>query len=208
MQKIQLKFYNQLNRMSSISNIILLFAIAHALLLSMMVYTFPRINEKLNTLAFDLLTFGYSVSETKNMLQNLDQTTTDFYIFPQLLFLDLLYPFFIALFLSTFIIRLSNQIKSKKKIFSKLYLLPFIAMCADYLENVFILKMITHSNNISSVTIKTASVLTQLKGFFTMLSWIILFILLGIWLSAKLRSRETWSIKKVLKSNNLKIKGQ
>ena len=62
------------------------------------------------TQAFDLKTFGYSQEEATLMIQNLDKSTIDFYIFPQLLLLDILYPILLALFLSTLIIRLSNLI--------------------------------------------------------------------------------------------------
>ena len=102
--------YRKLNRMSSKSAIIILFLLAHLVLFLMMVFTFPRINTQIGTQAFDLKTFGYSQEEATLMIQNLDQSTIDFYIFPQLLLLDILYPILLALFLSTLIIRLSNLI--------------------------------------------------------------------------------------------------
>ena len=114
--------YKKLNRMSSKSGIIILFLLAHLVLFLMMVFTFPRINAQIGTQAFDLKTFGYSQEEATLMIQNLDQLTIDFYIFPQLLLLDILYPILLALFLSTLIIRLSNLILvNPNRIYATLY---------------------------------------------------------------------------------------
>lgn len=175
-----------LERLATKKGIIVLFILSHIVLLSMMIFTFPRINEKFGTQAFDLKTFGYSRSEATMMLQNLDQSTIDFYLFPQLFFLDILYPILLALFLSTLIIRLVNLSKiNQNYFFSNLYVLPFIAMSADYFENIMISVMITNPTNVSSGVIETASILTLMKGGFTTLSWLVILILLVIWLINK-----------------------
>ena len=128
-------FYGILERLASKSGILILFILAHTTLLLMMLFTFPRINDKLGTEAFDLKPFGYTQAEAISMIQNLDQTTIDLYIFPQLFLLDVLYPFLLALLLSTLIIRLSKLIKLKANpFFSNLYILPFIAMFIDYIN--------------------------------------------------------------------------
>ena len=190
MENLNNKIYCRLERMSSWTGIITLFILAHLVLLSMMIFTFPEINDKLGTQAFDLKTFGYSESETFTMLQNLDKATVDIYIFPQLFFLDILYPVLLSLFLSALIIRLSNLTMMNRKGFSSvLYLLPFAAMVFNYLENGFIFQMITNSADVSTVVIKTASILTQLKGAFTMLNWTIIFILSGVWVKNKFLHR-------------------
>lgn len=98
------KIHNKMEWMTSKSRITGLFLISHAILLLMLLITFPQINDKLGTEAFDLRTFGYSIEEAKMMLQNLDQITINFYLFPQLFLLDILYPILLALFLSTLII--------------------------------------------------------------------------------------------------------
>jgi len=116
----------------------------------------------------------------------LDQSTIDFYLFPQLFLLDILYPFLLALFLSTVIIRLSNLIKiSQEHIFSNLYILPFIAMCFDYIENIMISLMITNPTDVSSGVIKASSFFTLMKGAFTTLSWTIIVILFVVWLVSR-----------------------
>ena len=80
------KQYIKLEQISSKTGIITLFLLAHSILLSMMLFTFPQINAKMGTEAFDLKTFGYSQTDAIAMIQNLDQATINFYIFPQLFF--------------------------------------------------------------------------------------------------------------------------
>lgn len=180
------KMYQQLEPLSSKKGILLLFVLAHSVLGMMLIFTFPRINGRLGAQAFDLKTFGYSESEALSMLQNLDPATINFYIFPQLLLLDVLYPVLLALFLSAVMIRLARLINlSRNHLFSNLYLLPFLAMISDYLENVMILLLIKNATAPSLIIIQVASILTQLKGAFTMLSWTIILVLLTIWLTQK-----------------------
>ena len=184
------KIHNKLERMASKSGVIGLFLLSHTVLLLMMLFTFPRINEKFGTPAFDLKTFGYSQSEATMMLRNLDQSTIDLYLFPQLFLLDILYPILLALFLSTAIIRLSDLVKiSRNHVFSNLFMLPFIAMFIDYFENIMITLMITNPTNVSPGLIKTSSIFTQMKGGFTTLSWLVIFILLVIWLINKRKNK-------------------
>ena len=180
------KIHAKLELITSKYRITGLFLISHAVLLLMFLITFPQINAKLGTEAFDLKTFGYSQEEAKIMLQNLDQVTIDFYLFPQLFLLDILYPILLALFLSTLIIRLSNFTKIKQNhIFSYLFLLPFLAMFFDYFENIMISLILLNPTNVSPEVIKTASICTQTKGILTSLSWFVILILFLIFLIKK-----------------------
>jgi len=185
------KIHNKLERLATKRGLIVLFLLSHTVLLLMMLFTFPRINAKFGTQAFDLKTFGYSQSEALMMLRNLDQSTVDFYLFPQLFLLDLLYPILLALFLSTAIIRLSDLIKiSRDHVFSNLFLLPFIAMIIDYFENIMISLMILNPTSVPLGLIKTASVFTQMKAGFTTLSWLVIIILLVIWVIDKRKNKK------------------
>lgn len=185
------QIHNTLERFATKSGLIGLFLLSHTVLLLMMLFTFPRINAKLGTQAFDLKTFGYSQSEATMMLRNLDQSTIDFYLFPQLFLLDILYPILLALFLSTTIIRLSNLIKlSRDHAFSNVFMLPFIAMFMDYFENIMISLMITNPTNVSSGVIKTASICTGMKSGFTTLSWLVILTLLVMWLIGKRKNKK------------------
>ena len=184
------RIHSKLKKIASKKGIIRLFFLSHAVLLSMMFFTFPRINAKFGTEAFDLKPFGYSESEALRMLQNLDQSTIDFYLFPQLFLLDLLYPILLALFLSTLIIRLSRPIKiDEKQSSSILFILPFVAMIADYLENIMISYMITNRSSELSEVIRAANVFTLTKGIFTTLSWLAILILLFVWLVQKFKKQ-------------------
>lgn len=183
--------YNWLARMASKKVILLFFFLSHFVLLMMMLFTFPKINAKLGTKAFDLKTFGYSKSEALLMLKNLDEATIELYLFPQLFFLDILYPILLALFLSTVIIRLSHLIKiGKHNILSNLFILPFLAMLMDYFENSMISLMITNTDDVSSGVIQAASIFTLTKGLLTTICWCVILILTVIWLFNKFRDKK------------------
>lgn len=180
-----------LRKTSSIKKIGIAFIASHFVLLLMMVYTFPVINNQIKTKAFDLQTFGYQVSESELIVNNLNDQTTSLYLFPQLTLLDVLYPFLLALFLSSLSFRLINITRSKSKITSILLVIPFLAMIFDYLENICIILMITKSIEISETIVVLSSTFTILKGVLTSVAWITI-IGYGI----------KWFRIKILKRNN------
>lgn len=181
MKMIQDKLSTKLNQISSTKGVIALFLMAHIVLLLMMTLTFPPINAQIETQAFDLQTFGYSLEDAAMILQNLNQDTKELYIFPQLLLLDILYPFLLALFLSVLMIRLWNLTYLSPKFLSYLFLIPFIAMFFDYFENTLIILMITESVELASGIVSIASMCTLLKGIMTTVSWIVILVLFVIW---------------------------
>ena len=190
--KISNRIYNGLQGLASRKRILILFLLAHGVLLLMMTLTFPRINSQMGNKAFDLQTFGYSHQEAAVMLGNLDEATKDLYVFPQLLLLDILYPLLLALFLSALIIRLLKLMgRSAVYPYSQLYLLPFLAMIFDYVENVLILFMLDHSDNVSELLVKVASSATLLKGVSTLLSWILVLVLFLSWVLSKPKIHKT-----------------
>ena len=75
---------SHLIKTASVKKICISFIASHFVLLLMMVYTFPRINNQIGTKAFDLQSFGYSVSEAASIVNNLNDQTTSLYLFPQL----------------------------------------------------------------------------------------------------------------------------
>ena len=182
--------YKRIEEISSRSGVLILFLLAHAVLLIMLLYTFPSINERMEGKAFDLRTFGYSFEEAHFLIGNLDSQTTDFYIFPQLLLLDVLYPLLLALFLSSLIIRLFKLIGVPADSgYTNLYLLPFGAMMFDYLENATIVHMIVDPGSLSSQIVTLASSFTLLKSSLTLLSWILILILCVRWLLLRFRKK-------------------
>ncbi len=189
------KVHNKLEKLATKKGITILFVLAHSVLLIMMLYSFPKINAQLGAEAFDLRPFGYTSTEAMALLQNLDFDTTIFYLFPQLFLLDILYPILLTLLLSALIIRLSRLAEVNQQTFlSNLFLLPFVAMLADYAENSMIAIMITKPADVTSGFIQTASVFTQLKAGITTLSWITIIILLVIWLINKRSNKNNITI--------------
>ena len=168
-----MNFINSLvSRTSSVKSLIYLFLSSHVILLLMMTFTFPRINNQIGTKAFDLHFLGYSVTEARSIVNNLNDQVTNLYLFPQLSLLDLLYPFLLALFLSSFLFRLITITKAKNGLNSILLIVPFFAMAFDYLENICIILMITKSVETSEYFVLLSSIFTLLKSVLTSFAWI------------------------------------
>ncbi|MFT7232064.1 MAG: hypothetical protein ACI8TA_001280 [Cyclobacteriaceae bacterium] len=175
-------------KVSSVKKISLLFFASHLVLLLMMTYTFPVINHQIGTKAFDLQPFGYSVSVAETIVNNLDDRTIRLYLFPQLLLLDLLYPFLLALFLGSLLFRLIKTTASAGKLASILLILPSIAMICDYSENICVILMITKSIEVSETIVYLSSTATVSKGVSTSIAWIAILILSVKWIIMKIRA--------------------
>ncbi len=158
-------------RTYSVKSLSYLFLLSHVILVLMMTFTFPIINNQIGSNAFDLRPFGYSVSEARSIVNNLNEPTTSLYLFPQLSLLDLLYPFLLALFLSSFLFRLIKITETKNRVNSILLMVPFLAMIFDYLENICIIFMITKSVEVSEYFVLLSSIFTLLKGVLTSFAW-------------------------------------
>lgn len=173
-----------LQKTSTVKRICILFVTSHLLLLSMMVFTFPAINEQIETNAFDLQTFGYSITTAETIVNNLNHQTTQLYIFPQLTFLDLLYPLLLAIFLSSLLFRLVNK---NRKIESLLVFIPFLAMIFDYLENICIILMISKTIELSEIFVLISSSFTILKSITTSIAWLAILFYTIKWLFFKFK---------------------
>lgn len=179
---IQKYVFPPLEKLAKPMAIFSLFLLAHLVLLCMMWFTFPLINEKLGTKAFDLQTFGYSFEQVIKMVENLDGATVRLYLFPQLFLLDILYPILLALFLSSAMMYLYNSARlNNVKILKGILLIPLSTLLLDYLENGFIAWMITHVDKITYQFVQISSLTTVLKSITTMISWTVLICLLVLW---------------------------
>lgn len=174
---------------SSVKKLCFSFVASHFVLLLMMIYTFPVINDQIGTKAFDLQAFGYSVSEATSIVSNLNDQITDLYLFPQLTLLDLLYPFLLALFLSSLLFRLIKITGSKSKDAAPFLFIPFLAMIFDYSENICIILMISKSIEISETIVILSSIFTVLKGVLTSISWIAILVYAIKWFKLKILER-------------------
>lgn len=174
-----------LQKNSSIKIVCSLFLTSHLVLLAMMLITFPVINKQIGIKTFDLQTFGFSVSIAESIVNNLNSQTIDLYLFPQLTLLDVLYPFLLALFLSSFLFRLFLITKTKSKANSILLIVPFLAMGFDYLENTYIILMISKSVEITKSFVLLSSSFTVLKSTLTSIAWLTIFTYSIKWLSLR-----------------------
>ncbi len=171
---------------SSIPKICISFVASHFVLLLMMIYTFPVINDQIGNKAFDLQPFGYSVSTAESIVNSLNDQTRDLYLFPQLSLLDLFYPFLLALFLSSLLFRLINITETKSKVASIVIVIPFLAMIFDYSENICVMLMISKSIDISETIVLLSSTFTVLKGVLTSIAWIAILGYAIKWLTMKI----------------------
>ena len=187
-------FISLLQKTSSVRRVCILFIASHLVILSMMLYTFPVINNQIGTKAFDMQSFGYSVSTAESIVNNLNTQTTDLYLFPQLTLLDVLYPFLLALFLSSFIFRLFLITKTKNKANSILLIVPFLAMGFDYLENTCIILMISKSIEMSESFVLISSSFTVLKGTLTSIAWLTILIYSINWLILRINEKKNKQI--------------
>ena len=189
-------FTSLLQKTSSVKRVCFLFIASHLVILSMMLFTFPVINTQIGTKAFDLQSFGYSVSTAESIVNNLNTQTTDLYLFPQLTLLDVLYPFLLALFLSSFLFRLFLITETKNKANSILLLVPFLAMAFDYLENTCIILMISKSIELSESFVLLSSSFTVLKGTLTSIAWLSILIYAIKWLILRINEKKKQALAK------------
>ena len=180
---------------SSVKNICILFVASHLVLLIMMIFTLPVINDQIGTKVFDLQTLGYSVSVAESIVENLNNETTSLYLFPQLTLLDLLYPILLALFLSSILFRLFSITETKSKIASILLVIPFMAMLFDYAENICVILMISKSLELTKTLVLLSSSLTILKGLFTSITWITILVYAIKWFRMKILERNNKKVK-------------
>lgn len=170
---------------SSVKKICISFIASHLVLLMMMIFTFPIINDQIETKAFDLQTFGYDVSVAESIVNNLNDRTTALYLFPQLTLLDLLYPFLLALFLASLLFRLFKITQTHNRAASIHLIIPFLAMIFDYAENICIILMISKSIEINETIVLLSSAFTILKGLLTSIAWITILVYIITWFRIK-----------------------
>lgn len=179
-------FIALLQKTSSIKNVCILFVASHLILAAMMLFTFPLIHTQIGAKAFDLQSFGYSIAMAESIVNNLNAETRQLYLFPQLTFLDLLYPILLALFLSSLLFRLVN---TNRKLGLLLVIIPFLAMICDYSENLCVILMITKTMEISEGLVGISSICTVLKSILTSIAWVAILIYAIKWLVLKMKKR-------------------
>lgn len=172
------------------SRIKILFLLAGIFLAIMLLISLPILEAQMGHPAFDLQAFGYTYERASQMLSKLDSETIQFYWFPQLFFLDILYPLLITLSLSALLKRLYklNQWNRNWKI-CLILIIPYTSMFFDYFENVAIALMIGNTQDLSMELVKISSFLTQIKSIFSLLSWLLVFGFTIRWKTLKTRTK-------------------
>jgi len=159
------------------------FALTMAVYLIMLLYTIPAVTAFAPEFPiFDLSPSGYSFSYASELLDKLGNEGRNIYLHSQLP-LDFIYP---GLFAVTYSLLLVWLFRKYFNINSKVYYLGFVPILAgvfDYLENIFIIKMINSFPDLQMHTVKIASTLTILKSSFTIFFFVLL--LMGFFLFLK-----------------------
>jgi hypothetical protein len=159
----------------------ILFTLTMAVYIFMLAYSIPAVMAFAAGLPlFDMSPFGYSFDHANNLLTNLGAEGRDLYLSLQLP-ADFIYP---GLFAVTYALILVWLLKKLVKPESKLFyaaVIPVFAGVFDYLENIFIIKMIHSYPNLDNSLVTIASTFTLLKSQLTTVYFIgVLVILMAL----------------------------
>lgn len=151
-----------------------LFLLTMTVYIIMLSYSIPAVSAFAPELPiFDLSPSGYSFKYANELLNVLGAEGRSLYLSTQLP-LDFIYP---GLFSITFSLMLIWLFGKTFNVNSKVYyfaLIPFLAGIFDYVENIFIIKMINSFPDLQVTTVKIASLFTVLKSSFTIFFFILL----------------------------------
>jgi len=154
--------------------IIVLFAFTMSVYFTMLWHSIPAVSAFAPELPiFDLSPLGYSFNYANELLIALGDEGRNLYLHTQLP-LDFIYPGLFSITYSLLLIWLFGKILNGH---SKVYyfaLVPFLAGVFDYVENVFIIKMINSFPDLQVTTVNIASTFTILKSSFTVFFFILL----------------------------------
>ncbi len=151
-----------------------LFILTMTVYFVMLSYSIPAVSAFAPDLPiFDLSPAGYSLTYADELLNALGTKGRETYLSSQLP-LDFIYP---GLFSITFSLLLVWLFGKTCRVNSKIYyfaLVPFLAGMFDYVENIFIIKMIHSFPELQASTVNIASTFTILKSSFTMFFFVLL----------------------------------
>jgi hypothetical protein len=152
----------------------ILFALTMLMYFTMLTYSIPAVSAFSPGLPiFDLSPLGYSFLYASELLSSLGGEGRKIYLSTQLP-LDFIYPGLFSITYSLLLVWLFGKtfsINSRVYYFS---LVPFFAGIFDYVENIFIIKMIYSFPDLQVETVRVASTFTILKSSFTMVFFVLL----------------------------------
>jgi len=165
-----------------------LFVLTMAVYLTMLFYSIPAVTAFAPQLPiFDLSPFGYSFNYAIELLDTLGVEGRNLYLSTQLP-LDFIYPGLFSITYSLLLVWLFSKTFNKNSKIYYLAFVPFLAGIFDYVENVFIIKMINSFPDLQIATVKVASLFTLLKSSFTMLFFVLLIVGFALLLKQKVLS--------------------
>ena len=164
------------------------FVLTMAVYVTMLTYSIPAVTAFSPQLPiFDLSPFGYSFNYANELLDMLGSEGRNLYLSTQLP-LDFIYPGLFSITYSLLLVWLFGKTLNEN---SKIYyfaLVPFLAGIFDYIENIFIIKMINSFPDLQVITVKVASLFTILKSSFTVIFFMLLIMALSLLLKQKVLS--------------------
>ncbi len=141
--------------------IIILFIIAHAVFL-VMNFIQPLIVTGVSVKMFDLMMFkGYDLAYATTFVNEISQQGKNVYLFVQVP-LDFIYPLLVSAFFYLFFL---DQTRNKK-----IASLGFVSMVFDYMENIFVIVILT-TVNLTDTIVGIASIATIIKGGFYVINY-------------------------------------
>ena len=178
-----MKFLSFMQRVSTGKVVLALIIPAIIVYFIMLLYTIPQVSAYAPGInLFDLSLTGYSFEYAIKLLDTLGSDGRELYLYRQLP-LDFIYP---GLFAVSCSLLLSWLFLKTQQTNSKLFYFCYIPVAAglfDYLENIFIVNILTSYPNVSEVSISLASAMTIVKSVLTTAFFVLLII--GVILNLK-----------------------
>jgi len=169
------KTLHYLKKLASGRTVFILFIMTMAVYFLMLFYTIPMVESYASNIElFDMSPSGYSYQDAMSLLERLGDAGRTIYLTRQLP-LDFIYPGLFALSYTLFLIWLfSKSFKDSSRIFY-LAFIPALGGLFDYLENIYIIRMINSFPDLSAGLVQAASTFTLLKSIFTTVFFLLLF---------------------------------
>jgi len=183
------KLLHSLKKLASGRTVFILFIITMSVYLLMLLYSIPLVESYApDTALFDLSPSGYSYQHAVSLLEELGNEGRQIYLSRQLP-LDFIYPGLFAVSYTLMLIWLfSKSVRDTSRIFY-LAFIPALGGLFDYLENIYIIRMINSFPDLSAGLVQIASAFTLLKSIFTTIFFLLLFLGFASFLFTKTRTR-------------------
>lgn len=168
------RFFNLLQQYATGKLVSILFVLTQIVYLLMIGYSIPAVSAFAPELPlFDMSLTGYTFAYANELLSALGAEGRSLYLTTQLP-LDFIFP---GLFAITYSLLLVWLFAKTCKVNSKVYyvaLVPFLGGIFDYMDNVFIIKMINSFPDLQATTVEIASTFTLLKSGFGTVFFVVL----------------------------------